>query len=39
MKLSELKKLIEEFGNVSWLEIRDVLKAKGYACYVGETNA
>ncbi|MDY4011869.1 MAG: hypothetical protein SOY60_09385 [Fusobacterium gastrosuis] len=34
MKLSELKKLIEKYGNVRFVDISKELKALGYACNV-----
>lgn len=35
MKLSELKKLIEKYGNVKFIDIIDELKELGYSCNVG----
>lgn len=35
MRLSELKKLIEKFGDVKFIEITEELKALGYACKIG----
>lgn len=34
MKLSELKKLVEKYGDVKLLDITEELKALGYACNV-----
>lgn len=39
MKLSELKKLIEKYGNVKFIEITEELKALGYACNVSGVDA
>lgn len=39
MKLSELKKLIEKFGNVKFVEITAELKELGYACNVPGVDA
>ena len=40
MKLSELQELIEKFGDVKLLEIREELKKLGYSCkIVGEVDA
>ena len=41
MKLTDLKKLIEKYGeNTKFLEIKEELKKLGYLCkIVGETNA
>lgn len=35
MKLSELKKLIEKYGNVRFIDIIEELKELGYPCNVG----
>lgn len=34
MKLNELKKLIEKYGNVKFIDIVEELKELGYACNV-----
>lgn len=34
MKLSELKKLIEKYGDVKFIDIAEELKAMGYSCYI-----
>ena len=39
MKLNELKELIEKFGNVTFLEIKEELQKMGYACKIaGDKN-
>ena len=40
MKATDLKKLIEKYGKVTFIEIREELKELGYPCkIVGEVNA
>ena len=40
MKLSELQELINKYGDVTFLEIREELKKLGYLCKIAcETNA
>ena len=40
MRLSELEKLIEKYGNVTFFEIKEELKKLGYPCKIaGEENA
>lgn len=40
MRLSELEKLIEKYGDVTFLEIKEELKKLGYPCKIaGEVDA
>lgn len=40
MKVTDLKKLIEKYGEVTFVEILEELKELGYSCkIVGEVNA
>lgn len=40
MKLTELQKLINKYGNVTFLEVKEELKKLGYPCKIaGEVNA